>query len=88
MIVSMDADRHVIENGYLAVRSDEIVDIGQDLAQRYPRGVNAKMRIDASGKLIIPGLINGHTHIPMKLMRGLIDDVVLDVWLHKYIFPA
>ncbi len=60
-IVSMDADRHVIENGYLAVRGDEIVDIGQDAALRYPKGIVARTRVDATGKLIIPGLINGHT---------------------------
>ena len=87
-IVSMDGDRHVFENGFLAIRGDEIVDIGQDVALRYPKGVTAKTRIDASGKLIIPGLINGHTHIPMTLMRGLKDDVVLDDWLRKFIFPA
>ena len=87
-IVSMDADRHVIHNGFLAVRGDQIVAIGQDAASQYPKGIIAKTRIDASGKLIIPGLINGHTHIPMTLMRGLKDDVVLDDWLHKFIFPA
>jgi 5-methylthioadenosine/S-adenosylhomocysteine deaminase len=87
-IVSMDADRHVIDNGFLAVLGDEIVDVGQNLAQRYPYGVIAKTRIDASGKLIIPGLINGHTHVAMTLMRGLKDDVVLDDWLRKFIFPA
>ena len=87
-IVTMDADRHVFENGFLAVRGDEIVAIGQDAAFQYPKGVVAKTRVDVSGKLIIPGLINGHTHIPMTLMRGLKDDVVLDDWLHKFIFPA
>jgi 5-methylthioadenosine/S-adenosylhomocysteine deaminase len=44
--------------------------------------------IDARGKLVLPGLINGHTHVPMTLLRGLKDDVTLDVWLKKYIFPA
>jgi 5-methylthioadenosine/S-adenosylhomocysteine deaminase len=87
-IVSMDSDRHVFENGFLAVRGDQIVAIGQDAALQYPKGIVTKTRIDASGKLIIPGLINGHTHIPMTLMRGLKDDVVLDDWLHKFIFPA
>jgi 5-methylthioadenosine/S-adenosylhomocysteine deaminase len=87
-IVSMDADRHVFENGFLAMRGDEIVAIGQDAALQFPKGIVAKARIDASGKLIIPGLINGHTHISMTLMRGLKNDVVLDEWLHKYIFPA
>jgi 5-methylthioadenosine/S-adenosylhomocysteine deaminase len=87
-IVSMDADRHVIENGFLAVRGGEIVAIGQDVSSHYPKGVTATTRIDASGKLMIPGLINGHTHIAMTLMRGLKDDVVLDDWLRKFIFPA
>ena len=87
-IVSMDADRRVIENGFLAVRGDQIVDIGQDFALHYPKGIVVKTRIDATGKLIIPGLINGHTHVPMTLIRGLKDDVVLDDWLHKFIFPA
>jgi 5-methylthioadenosine/S-adenosylhomocysteine deaminase len=87
-IVSMDSDRHVIENGFLAVRGDKIVAIGQDATLHYPGDLNATTRIDASGKLIIPGLINGHTHIPMTLMRGLKDDVTLDDWLHKFIFPA
>jgi 5-methylthioadenosine/S-adenosylhomocysteine deaminase len=87
-IVSMDIERHVIENGYVAVRGDEIVAIGQDVAQSYPKGATAKTRIDATGKLIIPGLINGHTHVAMTLMRGLKDDVVLDDWLRKFIFPA
>src|SRR5271154_3907 len=87
-IVLMDPDRHVIENGFIAVRGDEIVAIGQNAALQYPNGLVAKTRMDASGKLLIPGLINGHTHIPMTLMRGLKDDVVLDDWLYKFIFPA
>jgi 5-methylthioadenosine/S-adenosylhomocysteine deaminase len=87
-IVTMDSERHVIENGYLAVRGDEIVSIGQNPAALYPKGLVAKQIIEADGKLILPGLINGHTHIPMVLMRGLVDDVVLDVWLRQYIFPA
>jgi len=87
-IVSMDADRRVIENGFLAVRGDEIVAIGQDPATAFPKGFTAKETLDASGKLVIPGLINGHTHIPMVLMRGLKDDVTLDDWLRKFIFPA
>jgi 5-methylthioadenosine/S-adenosylhomocysteine deaminase len=49
---------------------------------------SAAERVDASGKLIIPGLINGHTHIPMTLFRGLADDLDLQEWLTKYIFPA
>jgi 5-methylthioadenosine/S-adenosylhomocysteine deaminase len=85
-IVTMDADRHVIENGFLAVRGDEIVAIGS--LTNSTSGISASKEIDARGKLILPGLINGHTHIPMVLMRGLKDDVTLDEWLRKFIFPA
>src|SRR6202008_5112981 len=44
--------------------------------------------IHARGKLVLPGFINGHTHVPMTLFRGLHDDVTLNEWLYKYIFPA
>src|SRR5678815_5869802 len=52
------------------------------------RSYTASERIDAREKIIIPGLINGHTHIPMTLFRGLADDLDLQDWLTKYIFPA
>ena len=87
-IVTMGPERHVIENGFLAVRGDQIYAVGSNPFAVFPKGVDAKQTIDATGKLIIPGLINGHTHIPMVLMRGLKDDVTLDDWLRKYIFPA
>jgi 5-methylthioadenosine/S-adenosylhomocysteine deaminase len=90
-IVTMDPGRRILEDGFLAVRGDEIlaVDSGPNAAFRLaPKGMIVKQTIDARGKLILPGLINGHTHVPMTLFRGLRDDVTLDEWLHKYIFPA
>ena len=87
-IVTMDADRRVIEGGFLAVRGDSIVAIGEQVITVFPKGMTAEKTIDARGKIVMPGLINGHTHIPMTLMRGLKDDVTLDDWLRKYIFPA
>jgi 5-methylthioadenosine/S-adenosylhomocysteine deaminase len=87
-IVTMDPDRRILENGFLAIRGDEIIAIGSDTTVAFPKGINAKQILDATGKLIIPGLINGHTHIPMVLMRGLKDDVTLDDWLRRFIFPA
>src|SRR4029078_5205800 len=48
----------------------------------------SRQRINTAGKVITPGLINGHTHIPMVLFRGLADDLDLQEWLAKYIFPA
>ena len=54
-----------------------------------PKGpIFTKQTIDAKGALMLPGFINGHTHVPMTLLRGLHDDVTLDDWLRKYIFPA
>ncbi len=56
-------------------------------AQIESRYVGAQT-VDAKGKLMLPGFVNGHTHVPMTLFRGLHDDVTLNDWLYKYIFPA
>jgi 5-methylthioadenosine/S-adenosylhomocysteine deaminase len=87
-VVTMDADRRVIEDGYVIVKGDTIVAVGEGLP-RMPNGpIFTKETIDAKGALVLPGFINGHTHVPMTLLRGLHDDVTLDDWLRKYIFPA
>jgi len=89
-LVTMDSSRHVIENGIIGVRGDSIVLVGSytDLLRQAPKGHMAAQSIDAKGALVLPGFINGHTHVPMTLLRGLHDDVTLDDWLRKYIFPA
>jgi 5-methylthioadenosine/S-adenosylhomocysteine deaminase len=85
-IVTMDAPRAIYADGAIAARGDSIVAVGprSDLEHNY----QARQTIDAKGTLVVPGFINGHTHVPMTLFRGLHDDVTLDDWLHKYIFPA
>jgi len=85
-IVTMDATRRVIDDGAIAVREGRIIGIGTraEIELRY----TAPKKISGAGKLITPGLINGHTHIPMVLFRGLADDMDLQEWLTKYIFPA
>lgn len=85
-IVTMDATRQVIENGGIAVKSGRILEVGprSQIESRY----TSRRKIIATGKLITPGLVNGHTHIPMVLFRGLADDLDLQEWLTKYIFPA
>jgi 5-methylthioadenosine/S-adenosylhomocysteine deaminase len=85
-IVTMDSQRRVIENGTVAIKGGSIVDIGP--AAEINANYASKTRIDATGKLVLPGFINGHTHAPMTLLRGLKDDVALDIWLKDYIFPA
>lgn len=85
-VVTMDAERRVIDDGAVAVTGDSIVAVAAhpEILKRY----TAARQIDARGKLVLPGFINGHTHVPMTLFRGLKDDVTLDVWLKDYIFPA
>src|SRR2546421_11992255 len=90
-IVTMDAGRRILEDGFLAVRGDAIVAIGSGSGTGLhfaPKGMIIKQKIDARGKLILPGFINGHTHVPMTVLRGLKDDVTLEEWLTKFIFPA
>jgi 5-methylthioadenosine/S-adenosylhomocysteine deaminase len=76
----------VIEDGALAVEGGRIIAIGKsaDITRDF-RGVRL---VEAQGRAVIPGLINGHTHVPMSLFRGLGDDLDLNDWLTKYIFPA
>ena len=90
-IITMDTHRRILEDGFLAVRGDEIVAVGSGSGaglQFAPKGMIVKQKIDARGRLILPGFINGHTHVPMTLLRGLKDDVTLEEWLTKSIFPA
>lgn len=85
-IVTMDGQRRVIENGGLAISKGEIVAVGTlaEISKNY----SSRQIINARGKKVIPGLINTHTHIPMGLFRGIADDLDLQEWLTKYIFPA
>ncbi|HXJ45758.1 MAG TPA: amidohydrolase [Candidatus Dormibacteraeota bacterium] len=87
-VVTMDADRRIIENGYVIVKGDSIITIGEGLPQMPNGPIFSKQTIEAKGALVLPGFINGHTHAAMSLLRGLHDDVTLDDWLRKYIFPA
>src|SRR3989441_1801672 len=85
-VVTMDGSHRVIEQGAVAVKNGRIVEVGQ--AAEVDRSYAAREIVNAAGKVIIPGLINGHTHVPMTLFRGLADDLDLQEWLNKYIFPA
>jgi 5-methylthioadenosine/S-adenosylhomocysteine deaminase len=85
-VVTMDAQRRVIEDGAIAVLGDSIVAVGvrAEIESRF----EGSRTIDARGALVMPGLINGHAHAAMSLFRGLADDLSLDDWLKKFIFPA
>jgi 5-methylthioadenosine/S-adenosylhomocysteine deaminase len=86
IVVTVDRDKRVIEHGAVAVDGRDIVAV--DTARRIAAGYRGRDTIDAAGGVIMPGLINTHTHAPMVLFRGLADDLALMDWLQKYIFPA
>lgn len=85
-VITMDPQRRIVTDGAVAIKGREIlaVDGRKEIESRY----KGRRTINAAGRLVIPGLINGHTHIPMTLFRGLADDLDLQEWLTKYIFPA
>lgn len=86
IVVTMDGGRAIYSDGSVAIRGDSIVAVGprMEVEAHY----KSSRSIDARGRLVLPGFINGHTHVPMTLFRGLRDDVTLNDWLYKYIFPA
>src|SRR5262245_65115075 len=85
-VVTMDPRGNIYSDGGVAIRGREIVAVGEAelLAARY----TARETVDCRGYAIIPGLINAHGHVPMSLLRGLVADVQLDVWLFGYMFPV
>ncbi|MDZ7581254.1 MAG: amidohydrolase [Deltaproteobacteria bacterium] len=85
-IVTVNDRFEIIENGVICTEADRIVRVGPPSdAEDLPA---ARTVIDADGGLILPGLVNAHTHLPMVLFRGLADDLPLRQWLEERIFPA
>lgn len=84
-IVTMQNGK-VIKDGAVVVEKEFIVDVGKtrEILRKYPRGYE---RLDAKGKVVIPGLINTHQHAAMSLLRGYADDLPLQEWLEKWIWP-
>ena len=86
LLLTMDEEMHQFEPGALAVKGDTIVAVGPETDIR--KGYSAAQVIDCGGKVLMPGLVNAHTHVPMTLMRGLADDLRLDVWLQGFVWPV
>lgn len=86
IIVTLDDHSQIIEEGALAIKGEKIEALGRksDLQARY----RASMVLNADGCIVMPGLINAHTHAAMTLFRGMADDLPLLTWLNEYIFPA
>ena len=83
LVVTMDEAYAVHAGGAVAVTGCEIVAVGQ-LGGEY----EAAETIDCGGRVVMPGLVNAHTHAPMTLLRSLADDLRLDVWLMGYMMPV
>jgi 5-methylthioadenosine/S-adenosylhomocysteine deaminase len=85
-VVTMDGGRRLIENGAVAARGDRILAAGP--RAEIERQYQPRQRLDSPQSLIMPGLVNAHTHAAMSLFRGIADDMRLQDWLDKFIFPA
>jgi 5-methylthioadenosine/S-adenosylhomocysteine deaminase len=85
-VITEDAQHRVIENGAVAIRADRIVGVGTkaEIDKRF----QARQRLDRPDAILAPGLIDTHTHAAMSLFRGIADDLRLQDWLTKFIFPA
>ena len=86
IVLTMDEKLTQYDPGAVAVKGDSIVAVGSEaeLKKEY----SANETIDCGGKVLMPGLVNAHTHVPMTLVRGLADDLRLDVWLMGYMLPV
>jgi 5-methylthioadenosine/S-adenosylhomocysteine deaminase len=85
-VLTLDDADTILQAGSVAIRGDRIEAVGPraDIASRY-RG---RRVIPAEGHVVMPGLVNAHTHAAMTCFPGIADDLELMEWLHKYIFPA
>ena len=83
LVLTMDEQFTVHTHGALAVRGDSIVAVGPEAAGWTPHET-----VDCGGRVLMPGLVNAHTHAAMSLLRGLADDLRLDVWLMGYMMPV
>jgi 5-methylthioadenosine/S-adenosylhomocysteine deaminase len=85
MVLTLDPADTMIADGAIAIRAGRIAAVGprRTLERRY----RARRKIEARGDLVLPGLVNAHTHVAMTLLRGVRDDCDLMTWLTKYIFP-
>jgi 5-methylthioadenosine/S-adenosylhomocysteine deaminase len=86
IVLTMDEKLHQYDPGALAVKGDAIVAVGTE--EKLKKEYSASEVIDCGGKVLMPGLVNAHTHVPMTLLRGLADDLRLDVWLMGYMLPV
>ncbi|MBO5727115.1 MAG: amidohydrolase family protein [Oscillospiraceae bacterium] len=83
IVLTMDASRTPLKNAFVGVEGERIVFVGTSRPQGH-----FDREIDCSGKVLLPGFVNAHTHLPMTLMRGFAGGHDLHSWLNDYIFPT
>jgi 5-methylthioadenosine/S-adenosylhomocysteine deaminase len=86
IVLTMDEQLNQYDPGAIAVKGDSIIAVGNE--EEIKNEYSANEVIDCGGKVLMPGLVNAHTHVPMTLLRGLADDLRLDVWLMGYMLPV
>ena len=86
IVLCMDEAMQIFEPGAVAILGDSLLAVGP--AAEMEKSITAQEVVDCGGKVLMPGLINAHTHVPMNLLRGLADDLRLDVWLLGYMLPV
>jgi 5-methylthioadenosine/S-adenosylhomocysteine deaminase len=86
IVLTMDEKLNQYDPGAVAVKGDSIIAVGPEA--EITKEYSAAEIIDCNKKVLMPGLINAHTHVPMTLLRGLADDLRLDVWLMGYMLPV
>ena len=86
LVVTMNALGDLVPQGAVAIRGHDIVAVGP--TDEILSAWEAPEVVDCEGAAILPGLVNAHTHVPMSLLRGLADDLRLDVWLFGYMLPV
>ncbi len=86
-LVTMSASMDIVDNCFIGIK-DGVISFVSSAGEKSAPARAAKETIDASGCIVLPGLINTHTHLPMVCFRGMADDLPLMEWLTGHIFPA
>ena len=80
-IITMDPEHRIIKNGMILIRNDNILEILDTIPENF--SVEVRSELSAEGMVVLPGLINAHSHLAMTLFRGFVEDLDLQSWLQK-----
>ena len=86
IVLTMNQNYEIFEPGAVVIDADKIIAVGPQ--EEILSSFQAEETIDCGEKVLLPGLVNTHTHVPMSVLRGLSDDLRLDVWLMGYMMPV